>query len=243
MKQIGTNKFIGDDPYFCVLAAKMLRDQNRREIERENGRKRLPPADRFLHLLNERTTKPKKFGFIVDHSYFRFGDNTLISIFKTKELSGVPDCEKFICHLESIYVVDAARGEGCGTGCMRMLKDIAEESGCVIELFCNPFVWSRDGVSDYAVESFDQLWGVVSEPKWNVLYHTDSQKELTKMFYQRMGFVNMCIYGDWVYERDKSEDLPFEQQFAYLPSSLKAEYRQQISERLKNGACEFCCRS
>jgi hypothetical protein len=243
VRQIGPNIFVGDDPFFCMIASEIVQDQRRMELEREIRQKSLCPSDRFLSRLKEQTTKPKKFGFAVDHDYFRFGEDTLLSVFKTKGLSGVPDCDKFMCHLESIYVVDVARGSGCGTRCLDMLTAISEETGCVIDLFCNPFVWSCDGRNAYAMESFEQLWRVVFDPKWEVRYHKDSQSELTKFFYRRAGLVNMCLYDEWVYGRDKSEDLPFEQQFAYIPSSLKAEYRAQLDGRLKIGECEFCNRN
>jgi GNAT superfamily N-acetyltransferase len=242
VKQLGPNIFVGDDPYTCLLAAQIENENKRRVIQDEFNQKLMAPADKFLSLLNGRTTKPKRFGFMVDHSYVRFGEHVLISIAKTSRLTGVPDCNKFMCHLESIYVVDAARGQGIGTSCMDMITEIAEESGCVVDLFCNPFVWSRDGENKYAIESFEQLWGIVFDEKWDVLYHKDLQKELTKFFYTRSGFVNMCLYDEWVYQRDKDEDLPFEQQFAFLPSTLKPAYRQQLEIRLKSEGCGFCNR-
>ncbi len=242
MKQIGPNTFIGADPYLCMMAAELVIESNRREADRERKFRQLSPADKFLYLLNKRTQKPKRMGVSVDHTYFRFGQNTLISLFKTDKLSGVPDCNRFMCHVESIYIVDSARGLGLGRECVDMLTGIAEETGCVLELFCNPFVWSYDGISAYAFESFDQLWGVVCDEKWEILYHRDYQKELTKFFYQQAGFTNMCLYDEWVYARDKEEDLPFDQQFAYVPKTLSSEYRQQISRRLNYGECEFCNR-
>jgi GNAT superfamily N-acetyltransferase len=238
VKQIGPSLFVGDDPYFCHQAAELLQESRRRNLNKE----RQTPSDRFLAVLNERTTKPKRYGFLVDHSYFRFGEHTLISVVKTKGLSGVPDCDKFMCHLESIYVVDVARGQGYGTACIDMLTEVAEETGCVIDLFCNPFVWSFDGANKYAIESFDQLWEVVFDDRWDVLYHRDMQSELTKLFYARLGFVNMCLYDKWVYGRDKTEDLPFEQQFAYLPTSLNPSYRNQLLNRLSPEGCEYCNR-
>jgi hypothetical protein len=123
-----------------------------------------------------------------------------------------------------------------------MLTEIAEESGCVNDLLCNPFVWSCDGGNNYAMESFEQLWDVVFDESWDVLYHRDLQKEMTRFFYHRSGFVNMCLYDKWVYERDKNDDLPFEQQFAYIPSTLNGEYRQQLDDRVRIGACDFCNR-
>jgi GNAT superfamily N-acetyltransferase len=242
VKQVGPNKFVGDDPYFCQIAAEIAYESQRRRFNECLITKTLSPVDRFFSLLKERTKRPKRYGFLVGHNYFRFGEHTLISVQKTKNLSGVPDCNMFMCQLESIYVVDVARGQGCGTECIKMLSEIAEESGCVIELFCNPFGWSCDGKNMYAMESFEQLWNVVFDEKWDVVYDRDFQKELTKFFYERSGFVNICLYDQWVYERDKSEDLPFEQQFAYLPFSLKPEYRKQLDGRLKKEACEFCNR-
>jgi len=242
VKQIGPNKFVGDDPYICMMAAEISLESSRRAAERDRKFKMLTPADKFLYLLSKRTTKPRRFGFLVDHSYFRFGSDTLISVLKTEKLSGVPDCNKFMCHLESIYVVDVARGSGVGSSCIATLTEIAEESGCALDLFCNPFVWSCDGRSAYALESFDDLWGVVFDERWDVLYHTDYQKELTKFFYSQAGFTNICLYDEWVYQRDKSEDLPFEQQFIYLPTNMKAEYRQQLEARLNKGVCEYCNR-
>ncbi len=242
MRQIGPNLFVGDDPYFCLLAAELSQESERKRLDRLLESRKRSPSDTFFSLLNEKTTKPKRFGFVVDHDYFRFGDDTLISIYKVNGLTGVPDCDKFVCLLESIYVLDGSRGAGSGTGCMDMLTDIAEKAGCVIGLFCNPFVWSCDGRNHYAMESFDQLWQVVFDPRWQVLYHRDSQRELTKFFYTRSGFVNMCLYDEWVYKRKKSEDLPFEQQFAYLPSTLRPEYRKQLEGRLKKDGCDFCNR-
>jgi GNAT superfamily N-acetyltransferase len=242
MRQIGPSLFVGGDPYVCFLAAEIEEESRRRNLDRRIETNRQPPSDRFLSLLKERTTKPKRYGFIVDHSYYRFGDDTLISIYKPNGLAGVPDCKKFMVHLESVYVVDVARGSGSGTRCMDMLTEIAEQAGCVVFLFCKPFVWSCDGRNHYAMESFEQLWNVVFDDKWDVLYHRDSQHELTKVFYQRSGFVNMCLYDEWVYQRDKSEDLPFEQQFVYLPSTLRPEYRNQLEMRLKREGCEFCNR-
>lgn len=243
MKQVGPNLFVGDDPYLCLQAAQIQQVRRRRGLDSEPTEPVQSPSQRFMSLLKETTTKPRRFGFLTDHSYFRFGDSTLISVTKTEGLTGVPDCKQFMVHLESIYVIDVARGQGCGTSCMKMLTQIAEESGCVIDLYCNPFVWSCDGRCQYAVETFEQLWGVVFDDKWQVLHHKDSQSDLTKFFYLRSGFVNMCLYDKWVYGRDRSEDLPFEQQFAYLPSSLKPEYRQQLENRLKMEGCEFCNRT
>ena len=242
MKQIGPNMFVGDDPYICMMAADISIENNRRAAESERKFKLLSPADKFLFLLSERTTKPRRFGCLIDHNYFRFSSDALISVFKTEKLTGVDDCNKFMCHLESIYVVDSARGTGLGRSCIAMLTEIAEESGCALELFCNPFVWSCDGRNANALESFDDLWGVVFDEGWDVLYHTDYQKELTKFFYSQSGFRNMCIYDEWVYRRDKSEDLPLEQQFVYLPSTIKAEYLQQLQSRLNKGECEYCNR-
>lgn len=238
MKQIGPNQFVGDDPYFCLMAAEFEGESRRRGIQADLR----CPSEKFFSLLGERTDKPKRFGFLVDHNYFRFGEHTLISVQKTRGLSGVPNCESFMCQLESIYVVDTARGQGNGTACIDMITEIAEQSGCVVDLFCNPFVWSRDGSSKYAIESFEQLWEIISDDKWDILYHRDSQKELTKFFYARSGFVNICLYDKWVYGRDKSEDLPFEQQFAFLPSTLRPEYRRQLNSRLSRQGCEFCNR-
>ncbi len=242
MKQLGPGLFVGDDPYVCLQVAQIHEESRRRGICDQLKRESQPPSDRFFSLLQERTTKPKRFGFLVNHDYFRFGDSTLISVCRTERLSGVPDCRQFMVHLESIYVVDIYRGQGCGTECMAMLTEIAEESGCVVDLFCNPFVWSCDGITQCALESFEQLWDVVFDDNWHVLYHKDWQKDLTQSFYRRCGFVNMCLYDEWVYKRDKTEDLPFEQQFAYLPATLRPEYRRQIATRLSREGCDFCNR-
>jgi GNAT superfamily N-acetyltransferase len=242
VRQIGPNIFVGDDPYVCFHAAEICEEGQRRSLYKDAKARCQSPSDRFLSLLNERTIKPKRFGFLVDHSYFRFGDDTLICVSKLDGLSGVPDCQAFMVQLKSIYVLDVARGAGNGTRCMDMLTELAEESGCVVALFCNPFVWSCDKINHYAIETFEQLWDVVFDDKWDVLYHRDSQHELTKFFYRRSGFANICLYDDWVYRREKIDDLPFEQQFGYLPSTLKAEYRKQLEMRLKKEGCEFCNR-
>ena len=243
MKQVGPNTFIGDDPYWCSLAAELSNEARYRAIQRERDERLSSPSDKFFRLLSKQTTKPKRYGHLVDHPYFRYGDHTLISVCRRQRLSGVPDAKQFMVHLESLYVIDVSRGNGSGSSCMRMLMDIAEEAGCVIDLFCNPFSWSRDGLNAYAMESFDQLWHILFDEEWDILYHNDSQSELTKFFYQTNGMVNMCLYDEWVYGRDKKEDLPFEQQFVFLPSTLSSEFRQQLDERLKKDGCEMCNRN
>ena len=242
MKQIGPNLFVGEDPYWCQIAAGLSQETERKRIDRLIEFRNSSPSDRFFGLLNERTTRPKRFGFVVDHQYFRFGDDTLIEISRVKALTGVPDCDKFLCLLKSIYVLDASRGSRSGTACIEMLKEIAEKAGCVIGLFCNPFVWSCDGINDYAMESFDHLWEAVFDARWQVLYEKGIRRELAQFFYTRCGFVNLCLYDKWVFGRDKSEDLPFEEQFAYLPSTLLGKYREQIEGRLKKYGCDFCNR-
>jgi hypothetical protein len=52
----------------------------------------------------------------------------------------------------------------------------------------------------------------------------------------------MCIYDSQVYKRPKEDDLPFDSQFVYLPSSMDAEWRSQIEHRLNRDLCEFCSR-
>jgi GNAT superfamily N-acetyltransferase len=242
VKQIGPDLFVGDDPYVCGLAAEFSRQSKRKSLDRVYGPRKQSPCDTFFSLLNERTTKPKRFGFLVDHEYFKYGDDTLVGMKNVKGLTGVPDCDKFLCLLTSIYVLDGSRGLGRGTNCMAMLMDLAEAAGCVIGLFCNPFHWSCDGINHYAMDSFDRLWSVVFDPKWEVLYHRNDNRELAHLFYSRLGFVNMCLYDEWVYKRKKTDDLPFEHQFAYVPTSLRPEHRKQIEWRLNKEGCEYCNR-
>jgi GNAT superfamily N-acetyltransferase len=241
MKSIGVNQWAGADPW----VADMVRDLEQlaaraRQAER-NRWKLLSPSDKFFRLANDRFQVPKLFGVAPVQGYWQIGDWTLAEI-NPMSLENARDSRSFLVHLQSIYVVDAARGRGEGRRSIEQIKQLAEECGCGVTLFARSFAFSRDGQLPNAVQTFDELLHASLENVWPVSYQPDWDSECLRFFYESCGLQNMCLYGSWVYNRPKEEDLPFDRHFAYLPNSMDPKSRSQISNRLNPALCRFCNR-
>lgn len=145
-------------------------------------------------------------------------------------------------HLQSLYVVDAARGKGEGRRSIEQIKKVADECGCGVTLFARSFAFSRGGNLPNALQTFEELRTASLEEQWPIVYLPEWDSECLRFFYEGCGFRNMCLYDSWIYNRPKEEDLPFDSQFAYLPASMDDRWRSQIEQRLNRNLCEFCNR-
>lgn len=241
MKCIGVDQWAGVDPATAEMIAELdqwAKHSQRAEKERFE---RMPPSDKFLRLANDRFQKPKLFGIAPADSYWRIGDWTLAE-FRKISLHGAEDSDKFLIHLQSLYVVDIARGRGEGKRSIELIKQISDESGCGVTLFARSFAFSKEGHFPNAVQSFDELKKASLEEEWPIIYLPEWDIECLRFFYEGCGFRNMCLYDPWVFSRPKEEDLPFDRQFAYLPKSMGPALRRQIENRLNPNLCEFCNR-
>jgi len=241
MKCIGVNQWTGTDSFMAEAISDLeqwAKHSARREQERFS---RMVPSEKFLWLVNERFEKLRIFGIVPAEGYWRIGDWGVAEIRKIS-LDDAKESEKYLMHLQSVYVVDAARGSGEGTRVVQQLKQIADECGCGLTLFARPFAFSQDGHRPNAFQTFEELRQASLDEKWPVIYLPEWQAECLQFFYERCGFRNMCLYDSWVYKRSKDEDLPFESQFVYLPSSVDPAWLSQIGHRLNRNLCEFCTR-
>ncbi len=163
---------------------------------------------------------------------------TMIEIVKM-DLDDVKDAGRFMIFLQSLYVVDAARGNGEGKRAIEQIKQISEESKCCVALFARSFALSKEGYLPNAFQTLDELRKAALEERWPVIYLHELD---CRFFYEQCGFQNFCLYESWVYKRPKEQDLPFDSQFVYVPSSMNPAWRKQIEHRLNRDQCEFCNR-
>jgi GNAT superfamily N-acetyltransferase len=241
MKCIGVNQWTGTDSFMAEAISDLeqwAKHSARREQERFS---RMVPSEKFLWLVNERFEKLRIFGIVPAEGYWRIGDWGVAEIRKIS-LDDAKESEKYLIHLQSVYVVDAARGSGEGTRVVQQLKQIADECGCGLTLFARPFAFSQDGHLLNAFQTFEELTKASLEERWPIIYLPEWQAACLQFFYERCGFRNMCLYDSWVYARPKEADLPFDSQFAYLPTSMDPCWRKQIEHRLNRELCEFCNR-
>lgn len=241
MKCIGVNQWTGVDPFTAEVISDLEQWVTHSARRQQERLARMTPRERFLRLVNERFQKPRIFGVAPVDGYWRIGDWGLVEI-RRISLEDARDSERYLIHLQSLYVVDMARGSGEGTRVIEQIKQIADECGCGVTLFAKPFALSRDGRVPNAFQTFEELRQASLEEEWPVIYLPEWQGDCLRFFYERCGFRNMCLYDSWVYERPKEADLPFDNQFAYLPNSMDAAWRRQIEHRLNRDLCEFCRR-
>ena len=237
MKRIGTYQWCGIDDFL----ADELNDLDRKITQSKKAEQerisRMAPSERFLMLAKQRFQKPKLYGIIPADDFFQI-DFTMIEIVKM-DLDDVKDAGQFMIFLQSLYVVDAARGNGEGKRAIEQIKQISEESGCCVALFARSFAFSKEGYLPNAFQTFEELKKASLEEKWPVIYLHELD---CRFFYEGCGFQNICLYESWVYKRPKEQDLPFDSQFVYLPSSLDKDCRRQLDNRLNRNMCEFCNR-
>lgn len=241
MKCIGVNQWTGVDPATAEEIAE-LGQWARQSQEAEKERiSRMAPSERFLRLAKERFQKPRIYGIAPVEGYWRIGESTLAET-RRISLDDVNDSGRFLIHLQSLYVVDSARGKGEGKRSIEQIKRIADECGCGVTLFAKSFAFSRDGYLPNALQTFEELRQASLEEEWPVIYLPEWDIDCLRFFYEECGFQNMCLYDSWVYNRSKEEDLPFDSQFVYLPTSMNPAWRRQVEYRLNRNLCEFCNR-
>lgn len=241
MKSIGVNQWAGADPWLADIVRELEQQAARKQKAESDQWKRMSPRDKFFRLTSDRFQSAKLFGIAPVRHFWQIGDWTLAEI-RPVWLEDARDSRNYLVHLQSLYVVDAARGKGEGKRSVELIKEVAEESGCGVTLFAQSFALSRDGHLPHAVETFDELTRASLEEEWPVVYLPEWDIDCLRFFYEGCGFQNMCLYGSWVYSRPKEEDLPFDRQFAYLPKSMDPAWRKQIEHRLNRELCGFCNR-
>ena len=241
MKSIGVNQWTGVDPIIAETLSgleKWFTQSKKAEQEKLN---RMSPAEKFLRFANERFQQAKLFGIAPVQGYWQIGRWTLAEI-RRISLNDAGESGNFLIHLQSLYVVDASRGRGEGKRSIEAIKKLADECGCGVTLFAQSFAFSRDGHLPYAMQTFEELRQAALEEEWPVISLPEWDIDCLRFFYEGCGFRNMCLYDSWVYNRSKEEDLPFDRQFVYLPSSMNPAWRRQIEHRLNSALCEFCNR-
>ena len=238
MKRIGINHWTGVDDFLTDELNDLDRKITQSRKAEQERISRMAPSERFLMLTKQRFQKPKLYGVVPADDFFQIGDMTMVEIVKMN-LDDVKDAGQFMIFLQSLYVVDAARGNGEGKRAIEQIKQISEETGCVIALFAKSFGFSRDGYLPNAFQTFEELKKYSLEEKWPVIYLPELD---CRFFYEGCGFQNMCLYDAWIYKRSKEQDLPFDSQFAYVPSTLNKECRGQLENRLNRTLSDFCNR-
>jgi len=241
MKSIGVNQWAGADPWLADIMRE-LEQQAARARQAESDRwRRMSPSDKFFKLANDRFENPKLFGIAPVKGYWQIGEWTLAEI-NPISLEDARDSKSCLVHLQSLYVVDTARGKGEGKRSIEQIKKIADECGCGVTLFAKSFAFSRNGDLPHALQTFEELTRASLQEEWPVVYLPEWDIDCLRFFYEGCGFQNMCLYDSWVYNRPKEEDLPFDRQFAYLPTTMDPRWRRQIEHRLNRSLCEFCNR-
>lgn len=241
MKSIGVNQWVGVDPWLADIVSDLQQQASRTRQAEIDRWKRMSPSDKFFHLANDRFQNPRLFGIATVKGNWRIGQWTLATINPTS-LEDARDSRQFLVHLQSLYVVDTARGRGEGKRSIEQIKKIADECGCGVTLFAKSFAFSRDGHLPFALQTFEELRKAAMEEEWPVIYLPEWDIDCLRFFYEGCGFQQMCLYDSWVDTRPKEEDLPFKSQFVYLPKSMDPCWRIQIEHRLNGGLCEFCNR-
>ena len=237
MKLIGIDQWCGIDDFLFDPLSDLDRKITQSKKAEQERISRMAPSERFLMLAKQRFQKPKLYGIIPADDFFQI-DFTMIEIVKM-DLDDVKDAGQFMIFLQSLYVVDAARGNGEGKRAIEQIKQISEESGCCVALFARSFAFSKEGYLPNAFQTFEELKKASLEEKWPVIYLHELD---CRFFYEGCGFQNICLYESWVYKRPKEQDLPFDSQFVYLPSTMDRECRGQLDNRLNRNMCEFCNR-
>jgi GNAT superfamily N-acetyltransferase len=241
MKCIGVNQWTGIDPATVEMMSELGQWAKQSQKAEQERLSRMPPSERFLGLANERFRRPKIFGIAPVEGYWQIGDWTLAEI-RGLVLDDAKDAGKFLIHLQSLYVVDSARGNGEGKKSIEQIKQIADECGCGVTLFAKSFAFSKEGYLPNALQTFEELRQASLEEEWPVIYLPEWDINCLRFFYEGCGFQNMCLYDSRVYSRPKEEDLPFESQFVYLPRSVDPTWLGQIGHRLNRNLCKFCNR-
>tara|TARA_Y100000385_G_scaffold280540_1_gene331914 strand:- start:10 stop:738 length:729 start_codon:yes stop_codon:yes gene_type:complete len=242
MRQIGVNQFVGDHPAIIESLQEIHIEIDKHKQHEQDKFNKLTPVGKFFNLLNKIIKRPLKFGQNNNEcELYQYKEYTFMELEPVKELTGVPSCSEFMVDLNIIYTIDSQRSNGFGRQAMDILTKTCEKSGAVLVLFCNPFGIGKYG-QPYAIvepKEFVQNW---YDDDYETVYLPKYEADITKFFYRQRGMVNLCLYDDWVYDRDKEDDLPVDRQFAYLPENLEGKYKDQLEDRLNIELCKYCNR-
>ena len=129
MKKIGVNQWVGADPWFADTVRDLQQQAERTRQAASERWRRMSPSDKFFHLANDRFENPRLFGIAPVKGYWQIGDWTLAEI-SPVSLEDARDSKRCLVHLQSLYVVDMARGKGEGKRSIEEIKKIADECGC-----------------------------------------------------------------------------------------------------------------
>ena len=163
------NQWAGVDPIMAETLREFGRWTAQARTAEQDRLSRMTPSEWFLRLANERFEKPRLFGIAPVDGYWRIGDWTMAEIRKIS-LNDAKDSRSFLVHLQSLYVIDGARGNGEGKRAVEEIKRIADECGCGVTLFARSFAFSRDGRLPNAFQSFEELRRASLEEEWPVIY-------------------------------------------------------------------------
>jgi GNAT superfamily N-acetyltransferase len=241
MKSIGVNQWAGVDPWFAEMVSDLQQHAARTQQAEKDRWNRMSPSDKFFRLADDRFQNPRLFGVAPVRGFWRIGEWTLAEI-NPMSLEDARESRQFLVHLQSLYVVDAARGKGEGKRSIEQIKKVADECGCGVTLFARSFAFSRSGNLPNALQTFEELRAASLEEQWPIVYLPEWDSECLRFFYEGCGLTNICLYGPWVYQRPKEEDLPFDRHFIYMPQSMDPGHRSQLAHRLNPSMCEYCNR-
>jgi GNAT superfamily N-acetyltransferase len=241
MRCIGINQWAGVEPGIAAILSDLDKETTKARQTRNDRWNLLTASERFLRLVDDRFQKPKLYGVAPVKCFWRIGEWSLAEICPIS-FDDAKESGNFLIHLQSLYVVDTARGQGEGKRSIEEIKQMADDCGCGVTLFARSFAFSKDGRLPYAMQTFDELKKASLEEEWPIIYPPEWDIECLRSFYRECGFQNMCLYDSRVYQRPKTDDLPFESQFVYLPGSMDKHWRSQIEHRLNRGLCAFCNR-
>jgi hypothetical protein len=241
VRQIGINQFVGEHPAIVEAMNEISVEIEKSRKHREELFNRKTPTEKFFHLLKEKLEKPRIWTVDADHPFWKFGDDTLLEIFPDTELPDIEHARDFIVHLNLLYVCDLARGNGQGRNAMELLKQTAEESGSVLTLVASPFGFAPVGSTKaFSRNSWEELWQIVGDKDWEIVYLPEVEKELMTFFYKTCDLTNICLAKETDIDDDGNPYREAKNHFCYLPSTLKQEHKDKLAYRLNIDLCSFC---
>lgn len=243
MRQIGVNQFAGEHPAIMEAMNEIHVEIAKAKVHRQEQFNKKTPAEKFLHLLNEKAEKPRAWNFDVQHHYWKVGNHTLIEIFPDEELKDIENGKDFLLHLNLLYVCDIHRGTGEGRKTMELLKQLSEDSGSVLTLVAAPFGYAPlDSDNPYSRNTWNELWQTVVDDEWEIVYLPSIEKELMTFFYKTAGLTNICLATEKDVDDEGKPEREGKNHFCHLPSSLDQKHRDKLEYRLNLDLCSWCKR-
>jgi GNAT superfamily N-acetyltransferase len=241
VRQIGVNQFVGEHPAIVEAMNEISMEIEKSKKHQQELFNKMTPANRFFHLLKEKLEKPRIWTVDIAHPFWKFEDDTLLEIFPDEELPDIENATDFIVHLNLLYVCDLARGKGQGRRAMELLKQTAEESGSVLTLVASPFGFAPNGSTNpFSRNTWEELWSIISDEDWTIVYLPEVEKELMTFFYKTSGLTNICLAKETDVDDDGHPNREAKNHFCYLPSTLKQKHKDKLAYRLNIDLCSFC---